>query len=74
MDNEPNLSGASQEWLRRIALNRSLAAVPDPVAVSLVAIGYAQRFADGSLAATAAGRGHLDARGLAHVVAYRRPA
>jgi len=72
MDYEHDLTGAAQEWLRRIALNRPLVSVPNPVALALIAIGFVQRFADGSLAATAAGRVHLDTRGMAHVVTFRR--
>jgi hypothetical protein len=72
MDHEHNLTGTAQEWLRRIALNRPLVSVPNPIAIALIAIGFAQRFADGSLVATAAGRVHLDTRGIAHVVALRR--
>jgi hypothetical protein len=77
VDNAQTLNGAAQEWLRRIALNRARAIVPEPVAIGLIGMGYAARFADGSLAATAAGRAHLDMRGIAHTVTrvgrQRRP-
>ena len=64
MDHELHMDGGPEEWLRRIAVSQSLAIVPDEVAAALVAIGFAQRIDDGSLTATAAGRVHLDARGI----------
>ncbi len=38
MGKEYSLTGGAQEWLRRIALNRPLAIVPDAVAVVLIDI------------------------------------
>jgi hypothetical protein len=67
MSKEYNLTGSAQEWLRRMALNRPLAIVPDTVAVVLIDIGFVERLSDGSLAATASGRAHLDSWGIAHV-------
>src|ERR1700688_4634038 len=72
MDKEHNLTGGAQEWLRRIALNRPFVIVPDAVAVVLTDIGFMERFADGSLAATAAGRAYLDSRGIVHAVASQK--
>ena len=65
MDSVSHLDGGPEEWLRRIALGRpALTGVPDNIAVALLAIGFADRKADGSLSATRAGRTHLDARGI----------
>ena len=72
MDPEIHLDGGPEEWLRRIALSRSLAVVPDHIAVALVAIGFAERIADGALTATPAGRAHLDARGIRNVRSRER--
>ena len=65
MDEALHLDAGPEEWLRRIARSRSLAIVPDHIAVALIALGFAQRLGDGSLVATAAGRDHLHARGIA---------
>ena len=64
MDQEIYLDGGPEEWLRRIALSRSLAMVPEHIAVALVAVGFAERAADGALTATPAGRAYLDAQGI----------
>ena len=72
MDQEIYLDGEPEEWLRRIALSRSLAMVPDHIAAALVAIGFAERSADGALTATSAGRAHLDARGIRNVRSRER--
>ena len=64
MEQVSHLDGGPEEWLRRIAGNRSFSGVPDNVAVALLAIGFAARKDDGSLSATQAGRTHLAARGI----------
>jgi uncharacterized protein YaiI (UPF0178 family) len=74
MSKEYTLTGGAQEWLRRIALNRPLAIVPDAVAVVLIDIGFAQRSSDGSLAVTDSGGAYLDSRGIARVAAFRKSA
>src|SRR5205085_7375546 len=56
MEQVSHLDGGPEEWLRRIAGNRSFSGVPDHVAAALLAIGFAARKADGSLSATEAGR------------------
>jgi hypothetical protein len=68
------LAAISEDWLRRIALSRSLAVVPDSIASELVASGLAQRFPEGTLAATAAGRQYLDERGISTLVTYEKRA
>jgi hypothetical protein len=72
MGKEYSLTGGAQEWLRRIALNRPLAIVPDAVAVVLIDIGFVGRSSDGSLAVTDSGGAYLDSRGIARVVASRK--
>ena len=72
MDKELQLDSGPEEWLRRIALSRSLAIVSDQVAVALIAVGFAKRGADGSLTATVAGRAHLDVRGIAFATVGRK--
>jgi hypothetical protein len=58
------IGNGPEEWLRRIALSRSVAMVPEHIAVALVAVGFAERAADGALTATPAGRAYLDAQGI----------
>jgi threonine/homoserine/homoserine lactone efflux protein len=65
VEQEQQLTGAPEEWLRRIAVSQSLAIVPGPTAFVLVAAGLAERDHGGSLVMTAAGRVYLDARGIA---------
>ena len=59
-----HLDGGPEEWLRRIARGGALVGVPDNAAIALLAIGFAERGADGTLSATEAGKTHLDARGI----------
>jgi hypothetical protein len=67
MDNMNDLSGVAQEWLRRIAFRRLVAIVPTETAAALTARGFAETFEDGSLAASSAGRLHLDRSGISLV-------
>ncbi len=66
-----SVNGEAEEWLRRIAIGRSLANVPDGIAFALAAMGFVQRTAVGSFEATAAGRAHLEGRGIIHVPSHR---
>jgi hypothetical protein len=60
----PPLQGGAEEWLRRIAVTRSLVTVPDAIAFALVAVGFAQKAPDGGFCATEAGEEYLTARGI----------
>jgi hypothetical protein len=51
----------------RIGLRRLVAIVPTETAVALVALGFAETFDGGSLAASSAGRSHLDRHGISLV-------
>jgi hypothetical protein len=64
MGPQQQIDGEPEEWLRRIALSRSLALVPDRIAVALIALGFARRSDDGSLTVTDAGATHLRERGI----------
>jgi hypothetical protein len=66
------LDGGAEEWLRRIAVGRSMTTVPDSIAFALVAMGFAQKSAAGYFEATAAGRAYLDAQGIPHVPVHRK--
>jgi hypothetical protein len=65
------VNGEAEEWLRRIAIGRSLANVPDGIAFALAAMGFIERTAVGSFHATATGRAHLEGRGIAHMPSHR---
>jgi hypothetical protein len=65
------LDGGAEEWLRRIAVGRSLATVPNPIAFALVAMGFAEKTASGHFEVTAVGRAYLDAQGIASVASHR---
>lgn len=68
----PSLEGGAEEWLRRIAVGRSLETVPDAVAFALVAVGFAQKTLDGGFAVTEAGKEYLTARGIPMRLRYAR--
>jgi hypothetical protein len=68
----PSLEGGAEEWLRRIAVGRSLETVPDAVAFALVAVGFAQKAADGTFSVTDAGMEYLNARGIPTRMRYAR--
>jgi hypothetical protein len=74
VDDQPQsqaLDGGAEEWLRRIAVGRSMATVPNPIAFALVAMGFAQKTASGQFEATEVGRAYLDAQGIAWAAAHR---
>jgi hypothetical protein len=66
-----HVNGEAEEWLRRIAVGRSLANVPDGIAFALAAMGFVQRTGAASFEATPNGRAHLEARGIAHMASHR---
>ncbi len=68
----PSLEGGAEEWLRRIAVGRSLETVPDAVAFALVAMGFAQKTPDGGFSVTEAGKDYLSARGIPTRLRYAR--
>jgi hypothetical protein len=67
-----SLEGGAEEWLRRIAVGRSLETVPDAVAFALVAMGFAQKTPDGGFSVTEAGKDYLSARGIPTRLRYAR--
>jgi hypothetical protein len=69
---EAHSSPLEGEWLRRIAVGRSLASVPDAIASALVAKGFAQKGPDGVFFATEAGKEYLTARGIPTRPRYAR--
>jgi hypothetical protein len=71
-DDGPYLPLTGEEWLRRVALGRSLVVVPDAIASALIAAGLAHRFPAGTLAVTAAGRQYLEERGIATLVIHSK--
>jgi hypothetical protein len=64
------LDGGAKEWLRRIALGRSMATIPESIAFALAAMGFAQKTAGGRFEATSVGRVYLDVQGIAYVPVY----
>jgi hypothetical protein len=73
-EEEPSrgLEGGAEEWLRRIAVGRSPATVPDAIAFALVAVGFAQKAPDGAFSVTEAGKEYLTARGIPTRMRYAR--
>jgi len=69
---EKPLGAYAEEWLRRLALSRSLAVLPETVAANLVAAGLAKRESDESLKATAGGNAYLFERGIATKVTHAK--
>jgi hypothetical protein len=65
--NDPQLQlvGGRDEWLRRVAASeRPLTTVPSGITAVLIALGFAETIAGGSLGATDAGRTYLATRGI----------
>jgi hypothetical protein len=72
MDNVRDLAGGSEEWLRRIAADRSRVIVPEHVALALTAAGLAENNDGGVLKVTAGGRAYLEVRGITYVAKPRK--
>jgi hypothetical protein len=66
-----HVNGEAEEWLRRIAIGRSIANVPDGIAFALAAMGFVRRTAGGLFEATSSGRTHLEERGIMHMASHR---